>query len=168
MNEYLEQARVRGSHEDQAERLRDFEEHERRLASELAAADYRGPDWKLARRVKRSNMPRPDRLWRERVLERDQVCVVHTDPVECGEGFQAHHVVPQQELRRTMPEALWHPLSGVCVCGLAHRQHHSRVRPIMLDDIPLPVLDYLSGVGFGPYIERHYPASGETLRDAKP
>lgn len=127
-------------------------------ASEERRFDEVSPDWKPPARVKRSNAPRPDRLWKERVLERDQGCCVHVNPKDCREGWQAHHVVPQQELRRTFPEALWNPLAGIGVCGLAHRQHHNRTHPITLDMIPLPVQDYLGGIGYRVFLERHYAA----------
>ena len=129
---------------------------------ERRAAEYE--EYRLAVRERDQDFrpdPRPDRLWRERVLERDQGCCVHTNPADCREWFQAHHVVPQQVLRRTTPEAdlaavLWHPLAGMGVCGLVHRQHHSGHTLIALDAIPLPVVDFLCGLGFGWYIERHY------------
>jgi hypothetical protein len=152
--------------DDAQERHELHEQDEARRARDERAFDFH-PDPRPARRVKRSNTPRPDRLWRERVLERDQGCCIHTNPADCSDSWQAHHVVPQQELRRTFPEALWNPASGMGVCGLAHRQHHNRVRPIELDEIPLTVRDYLQGCGYGPFIERHYPASGATESDGK-
>ena len=116
------------------------------------------PDPKPAKRASRTTAPRPDRLWRERVLERDQGCCVHTNPADCREWFQAHHVVAQQILRLNHADQLWHPLAGMGVCGLVHRRHHSAAELIPLWAIPLPVVDFLSGLGFGWYIERHYPA----------
>lgn len=117
------------------------------------------PDPRPPRRVKRTTAPRPDRLWKERVLERDQGCCVHTDPADCDEGWQAHHVVPQQALRKLAPHALWHIDSGMGVCGLAHRRHHSRVRPIRLDEVPASVRAHLTALGFAAYLERHYPGA---------
>jgi hypothetical protein len=117
----------------------------------------RGPDPKPEKRVLRRNQPRPDRLWRERVLERDQGCVVHADPKDCDEGWQAHHVVAQQELRRTAPAELWNVLVGMGVCGLAHRQHHSRIAPIPRQAIPVEVDVFLQRLGFHNYLVRHYP-----------
>lgn len=131
-------------------------EYAEHLRAQAERWDECRPDPKPTPRVKRSNQPRPDRLWKERVLERDQGCCVHSNPSDCREWWQAHHVVPQQVLRREAPEVLWHPLAGMGVCGLAHRQHHSGAAPISLDAIPLPVVDFLGGLGFGWYLERHY------------
>jgi len=45
------------------------------------------------------------------------------------------------------------------VCGLAHRQHHNRTRPIERAEIPAQVVAFLVfQLGFGPYLDRHYPA----------
>lgn len=119
------------------------------------------PDPRPPRRVKRTTAPRPDRLWKERVLERDQGCCVHRDPADCDEGWQAHHVVPQKILRQYAPQALWHTGTGMGVCGLAHRQHHNRVRPITLDEVPEPVRRHIVALGLGWFLERHYPPAGE-------
>ncbi len=89
---------------------------------------------------------------------------MHEDLTYCELGLQAHHVIPQQKLRRNRPEALWNPLSGMLVCGLAHRQHHNRVRPILFHEIPPAVIEYLTELGFGWYLERHYPAAGASER----
>lgn len=129
------------------------------------------PDPKPLRRVSRTDA----RRWRRSgltglrhvVLERDQGCCVHPEPTECGDGWAAHHVVPQQVLRRSAPDSLGNPLSGMGVCGLAHRQHHNRVRPIRFEEIPAEVVAYLTGLGFGAYLERHYPASGATESDGE-
>lgn len=111
-------------------------------------------------RVKREDVNRrypPSLAWKLAVLERDQRCCVHGNPAECDNGWVAHHVVYQQELRRTWPDLLWHPLVGMGVCGLAHRQHHNRVRPILTAEIPPAVLAFLREAGYGLYLERRYP-----------
>ena len=144
-------------------RHREYEEAEHLLTQEHRRADTliehrpARPDPKPAKREPRRT-GRTDQLWRWKlaVLERDQGCCVHLNPADCREGWQAHHVVAQQELRRTRPDALWNPLSGMGVCGLAHRQHHSRVRPILLNDVPPKVVEFLCGLGFGAYLERRY------------
>ncbi len=129
---------------------------------EYAALDHRremafhNADPKPAPRVKRRNAPRPDKLWRERVLERDQGCRVHANPADCSDGWQAHHVVPQQVLRRERPGILWDVSAGIGVCGLAHRQHHARTRPIALSEIPPSVVAFLRSHGFADYLDRHY------------
>ena len=136
--------------------------HERAEYGEwMRASDERNrvePDWKPARRVRRAAANKGDApgLWRDAVLNRDQGCRVHENPADCADGWAAHHVVPQQELRRTLPEALWNPLSGMGVCGKAHRQHHNLSRRITLNEIPVVVQAYLRHHGFGPYLDRHY------------
>ncbi len=143
--------------EDANQRFREDEEYAALDAKHERAFDNSDP--KPAPRVKRSNAPRPDRLWWERVLERDQGCCVHSNPADCSDGFQAHHVIPQQTLRREAPSWLWEPLVGMGVCGLAHRQHHNRTRPIERAEIPAQVVAFLVfQLGFGPYLDRHYPA----------
>jgi hypothetical protein len=114
-------------------------------------------DPKPASRVLRKDAPKPPDTWRDAVLERDQGCVVHVNPADCDEGFDAHHVVPQQRLRREAPELLWEPEAGVGVCGLAHRQHHSCVRRIRWQELPASVRAFLRAAGFGAYLQRHYP-----------
>lgn len=131
------------------------------LAEHVQAAaeqDEHRTDWKPPPRVKRT-ATRPSvesKAWREAILDRDQGCVVHANPADCGEGWQAHHVVPQQVLRRERAEAIWNPLSGMCVCGLVHRQHHAGRVPIPYEAIPLAVRSFLAEQGFGGYLFRHY------------
>lgn len=118
-------------------------------------------DWKPPKRLTRADVARkyrPGIAWKLAVLERDQGCVYHHNPVYCAEGWHAHHVVTQQELRRTHPEILWHPLSGVGLCGKAHRRHHSGYEPVPYDLLPLTVVDFLGGLGYSGYLIRHYPA----------
>lgn len=139
---------------DAAERYRrdGLSEHE-----EARAGDHR-TDWKPPPRLKRKDT-RPSaesKAWRNAVLDRDQGCLVHANPAECSEGWQAHHVVTQQVLRREQPGALWDPLSGMCVCGLAHRQHHASRVLILHVAIPLAVRAFLTEQGFGSYLYRHY------------
>jgi hypothetical protein len=148
----------------QAAEEHDRREHRREMDLHLGeigwAPNYRGPDPKPVRALTRSQAHRkypPSVDWKLAVLERDQGCVVHTNPAECCAPFSAHHVVPQQVLRRLAPQALWSPLSGVGVCSDAHRQHHNRVRPIRRAELPAVVVEYLIRQGFGPYLERHYP-----------
>ena len=148
-------------YDDTAARLardREAEHVQAVYEAEREAREHR-TDWKPAPRVKRADANRNAAgvNWRNAVLERDQGCVAHTNPVTCREGWQAHHVVPQQILRRIAPDALWNPLSGVGLCGLAHRRHHSGHTPLPFDFLPLPVVDYLSGRGFAHYLERMYP-----------
>lgn len=114
------------------------------------------PDPRPQRRTPRSQV-HPLVSWKMTVLERDMGCCVHRNPADCDFGWQAHHVVAQQELRRSRPDLLWNPLSGMGVCGLAHRQHHNRVRPILLDEIPAAVVVFLREAGYSAYLERHYP-----------
>lgn len=54
---------------------------------------------------------------------------------------------------------------GMGVCGLAHRQHHNRVRPIERAEIPAVVVAFLVfELGFGAYIDRHYPVAAPSER----
>lgn len=116
------------------------------------------PDWRPAPRVKRRDAPKAGWSWKQAVLERDQGCCVHPNPADCAEGWQAHHVVPQQELRRQgLTYAINHPLSGMGVCGKAHRQHHSGGRVIWRHEIPAAVKDFLVAQGMAYHIDRHYP-----------
>lgn len=149
--------------DDGYERFQRDEWYERRDDLRLRALDRVEviPDPRPQRRLSRSQAARiiaPSWTWKRDILERDQGCCVHRNPADCSEGWQAHHVVSQQDLRRrSRPDAIWHPSSGMGVCGLAHRQHHSRVRPILHSEIPLVCVEYLTGLGFGPYLERRYP-----------
>jgi len=152
-----------GDGQDAYARFRQHEHLEHLLTQENrrheALTEHRParPDPKPAKREKRGATP-PLVAWKLTVLERDQGCQVHTNPADCSDGWQAHHVVPQQILRRAVvTEALWDPRSGMGVCGLAHRQHHTRVRPILFTEIPTVCVEYLSGLGFGAWLERHYP-----------
>lgn len=135
-------------------------EDDRERALEERALDECRTDFKPARRMSKAeargarNVPLE---WRLAVLDRDQGCLVHDDPAVCELPFQAHHVCLAQVLRREFPEALWNPLAGMGVCSLAHRQHHNRVRPILLDEVPVEVVAYLTEHGFGPWLHRHYP-----------
>lgn len=141
---------------DDAERYRrdEWAEH---LRARADGEDHL-TDWKPAPRVKRKDT-RPSaesKAWRNAVLDRDRACLVHANPLDCREGWQAHHVVTQQVLRREQPGALWDPLSGMCVCGLAHRQHHAGRVLIPHVAIPLAVRAFLTEQGFGGYLARHY------------
>jgi len=150
---------------DSYERMKadDFVEHLHALAQErndrLREHRPAKPDPKPAPRITRRDAAlryRPALAWKLTVLERDQGCCVHSNPADCSDGWVAHHVVAQQELRRSRPDLLWNPLSGMGVCGLAHRQHHNRVRPITQDEIPAAVLVFLREAGYSWYLDRHY------------
>ena len=130
------------------------DEHQR--AREERALDECRTDWKPARRVSRRDAPRPDIMWRELIFQRDQGCVFHSNPADCDEGMQFHHVVFQQELRRSFPEALWKPESGVCLCGWAHRNFHGGWITLTVEDLPAEVVGYLREIGYGWYLEKHY------------
>jgi len=134
-------------------------------AKEQAVTEHR-TDWKPARREPRTvagslALRAARKEWRLAIIDRDQGCLVHRNPAECGEDARgllmvAHHVVYQQELRRSRPALLWNPLSGMLVCGIAHTQHHNRSRPILLDEIPPAVAAFLREAGYSYYLERHY------------
>lgn len=153
---------------DDRDRDSEYDEHLRHLADvrRERLAEHVTPDPKPDKRVTREEARKAGalnwwqgmepRLWRDAVLERDQGCIVHRNPAECSEGWQAHHVVPQQQLRRGHAEALWNPLSGVGVCGKAHRQHHSGYRIIRYDELPQDIVDHLNGLGYSGYLLRHY------------
>lgn len=136
-------------------------QHQREDDIRLTIADrmFANSDPKPLPRRKRKDVHSPGRWWRDAVLERDMGCIAHSNPVSCSEGWHAHHVVPQQELRRTAPDAIWHPLSGVGLCGKAHRRHHSGYELIAFDLLPLAVVDFLSGLGYSEYLLRHYPVA---------
>ena len=144
-------------------RRREHELDDDRKTQELLAGEHR-TDWKPAKRLTRADVwrkHRPSIAWKLAVLERDQGCCVHSNPAECGEDgrgqlWVSHHVVYQQELRRNRPELLWHPLSGMGVCGLAHTRHHNRSRPIRQAEIPPQVFAFLAEQGYGRYLERFY------------
>lgn len=153
---------------DAEQRALTYEHHERLDARAERDFDCH-PDPKPLRREPRTMagsiaLRRARKEWREKVLSHDQDCCVHDDRSLCEPGWQgglldAHHVVPQQTLRQEYPAALWNPLSGMAVCGLAHRQHHNRVRPIRLKEIPAVARVFLAQQGYGAYLERHYPAA---------
>lgn len=144
-------------------------QHEYEYAEHLEAKHEREldrlevtPDPKLERRVKSGDVKQASddfhrNVWRDLVLERDQGCSVHPNPADCAEGFQAHHVVAQQELRKRRPDLIWNPLVGMGVCGKAHRQHHSRVRPIAFAEIPYSVVVFVCEHGLRDYLDRRYP-----------
>lgn len=158
MNEYLEQQRGRDIHGDSDWLHGLSEEHDRELAREERAFDCQ-PDPKPLRRATRAQARgtlSARETFKRAVADRDQGCCVHSNPSECEPPWPVHHVVPQQVLRKERPEALWNPLAGMLVCGLAHRQHHNRVRPITLREVPEDVEAFLRQSGFGWYLDRHY------------
>lgn len=120
---------------DAYDRLADDEYAEYLWGIEQAREVEVVPDPRPVRTLTRAQAHRthpPSLSWKLAVLERDQGCCVHLNPAECSDGFIGHHVVTQQVLRRSgLPDSIWHPSSGMGVCGLAHRQHHNRVRPIL-------------------------------------
>lgn len=171
MNEYLEQQRTRDSHEDASERFRASEPVEAEVARAEHAFDCH-PDPRPIRRETRATArrhPGAREHFKRAVLQRDQGCCVHSNPAGgCDEGWQAHHVVYQQHLRITRPRELWEPRVGMSVCGRAHRRHHSGHEQIPYELIPPVVAEYLCALGFGVWLERHYPATGATESDAQP
>jgi hypothetical protein len=135
----------------------EYDEHLRDRA--VGASERREilPDPKPRPRVpKRLGAPEDGLRWRDTVLERDMGCVKHRNPADCAEGWHAHHVIPQQTLRRTHPEILWHPLVGVGLCGKAHRQHHAGHNPLTMGELPASVRSFLRSKGFQWYLDRHY------------
>src|SRR5262245_3767922 len=62
------------------------------------------PAPRTTRRVAGRTAAQEGRHWRDAVLDRDSGCVVHSNPADCAEGWHAHHVVPQQVLRRERPD----------------------------------------------------------------
>lgn len=152
-----------GDGQDAYARFREGQEAEHLLTQEHRRADTlmehrpARPDPKPPKREKRGQTP-PLIAWKLTVLERDQGCY-HTNPAECEPPFEAHHVVPQQKLRRDgRTEALWNPLSGMGVCRKHHWQHHHRTRPILLDEIPPVVVAFFREAGYSWYLDKHYPA----------
>lgn len=139
---------------ENAYRISEQERHDARVNWE---GRFR-PDPKPAKRVKRSKAPKPDESWKLAVLDRDQGCCVHASPHLCEPPFVAHHVLYQQHIRNDGVTAiLWDTAVGMGVCELAHRQHHSRVRPIFRDEIPADVAEFLERLGYGWYLDSKYP-----------
>ena len=149
--------------QEEADRRREdaaWDDHVR--AKEEREFDYGkrsyAPDPKPAKRVSRRTAPKPDERWRELIFQRDQGCLYHDDPALCSGDPEAHHVVLQQTLRRDFPEALWRPESGICLCAWAHRSFHAGGVILTLERLPLEVVGYLRSVGFGWYLDKHYPS----------
>lgn len=169
MTDFLDLNPRSGEDTDDEVRAADYDEYRRqvrelndeRLYEHRPVRPYPKPQPRLRRSA--ANKGDAPGLWRDAVLNRDQGCRVHENPADCQHGWAAHHVVLQQTLRDDCPDALWNPLSGMGVCGLAHRQHHNRRRPILLHEIPPVVVAYLQHHGFGPYLDRHYPLTLDEL-----
>lgn len=149
--------------DDAYDRFRDGERHEAEFAREMGRLDrrdeFRGPDPRPAKRLRKRDVPAPDHTWRESVFERDGFnCPVHDDPKDCEWPPAAHHVVLAQLLRRDGHiNAVYARAAGMTVCSRAHRQHHNRVRPIFLDEIPAECVTFAVELGYGDWLERTYP-----------
>lgn len=147
--EGLEDLYARHDEREYMEYLRAREERER---------DFRGPDPRPPKAMKRAYQPKAERAFRDLVVDRDG-CVVHDNPKDCEWPPQAHHVLPQQFMRRNgLGALLWDPRLAVGLCAKAHRQHHNGVRRLRLSEIPAEVVRFIHGLGHSPYLERHYLA----------
>ncbi len=79
-------------------------------------------------------MPKSERAassaWYAATISRG--CEVCSGRGESCEGrLEAHHVIPKEFLKRHgLPELIWHPANGMCLCYKAHRRHTNRLQPI--------------------------------------
>ncbi len=146
--------------EDALARSEDYERIMDEDARYMAGLDRREvtPDPRPEKRTLRRNAPKPGIDWRWKVLERDAGCISCADPTTCAEGWQAHHPVPQQRLREEHPEALWSIDAGIGLCGRAHRRFHAGLLTIHREQLPASVVAYLESLGYGWYLEAHYPS----------
>lgn len=91
------------------------------------------------------------------VLALDRECLVHGDPAECDEPLQAHHVIPQQTLRKAgRHDLLWDPANGMTVCYRAHRRDHSGHEKIPFMAIPTRCLRFAADHGFADVLAHRY------------
>lgn len=151
----LDDADARYARDVEAEHV---EHRDRQRADRLA--EHVTPDPRPAKRIKRKDVPRPDETWRESVFERDGfTCPVHGDPKDCEWPPAAHHVVLAQQLRRDgHVNAVYARAAGMTLCSKAHRQHHNRTRPVLLEEIPAECLTFARELGYGEWLQRHYPS----------
>lgn len=93
------------------------------------------------------------------MFERDGwSCAVHPNPADCVLPGEAHHVVLAQVLRRDgHANAVYDRRAGMTVCRLAHSQHHRRVRPIYLDEVPGECVEFAVRLGYEDWLVRRYP-----------
>lgn len=74
--------------------------------------------------------------------------------------LQAHHVVPQQRLRRAGLHALLlDERMGLCLCAWHHQRHTNRRQPVPTALLPAETVDLVEEIGFGWMLNnpREYP-----------
>lgn len=77
---------------------------------------------------------------------------------------QAHHVIPQQTLRRRARDLgvdanllLWDRRNGVELTRRRHERHHSGHEPLTGADVPASVFEFAEQFGLGWWLEKHLP-----------
>lgn len=98
--------------------------------------------------------------WKMHVTRRSEGrCVVSGEA-----AAHAHHVLPQQLLRRRARELavdpawlLWDVRNGIAVSEDTHRRHHNGRAPIPRSVLPQCVFDFAEEFGLSWWLERHAP-----------
>lgn len=101
------------------------------------------------------------REWKIAVMERSGGrCVVSGE-----RGEHAHHVLPQQLLRRRAKTLgvdpawlLWDARCGILLSEETHRRHHNGRAPIPHEYLPAGAFEFAYTYGLGWYLAKHYPA----------
>lgn len=80
----------------------------------------------------------------------------------CGHAVHvdAHHVIPEQTLRRNGLDAyVMDTRNRLSLCRTHHRRHHDATRRLRRSELPDSVFEFARETGMGWWLEKHYGAA---------
>lgn len=120
---------------------------------------------KLRRRPKKAVGTKEQRAhFHSTVLRRDKRCPVTDDGRHDG-PLQAHHVIPQEALKRvlddaSLPSVLWDPEIGRAICERHHARHTGATRRLPTSVITGRVREIAEALGLGHILDKTYRKEG--------
>lgn len=115
----------------------------------------------LRRRAKKAVGTKEQRAhFHATVLRRDRHCPVTDDGRHDG-PLEAHHVIPQEALKRTLdeeslPKVLWDPEIGRAVCRRHHGRHTGAARRLPASVITPRAREIAEAIGLGHVLDKTY------------
>lgn len=108
--------------------------------------------------------------FRRATLFRTECCPV-VDDGPCEGPLEAHHVIPQQAIRKwaraahvgsdVLADALWDPGNGLAVCRRHHDRHTRAVCRLPVSAIPATSLVFARALGLEHLLARYYRDGAE-------
>jgi hypothetical protein len=97
------------------------------------------------------------------------ICAMSFEDPICEARLQAHHIIPQQTLRKHgHGDKLGDRRNWVYLCRRHHRRHHSGHQRLPREALRQETLDFAEETGLSWYLDRHYPPTGGKEEEWQP